>query len=385
MKNTYALIQDYFFNSAYSFTLFGLYAVTVAPFINNFIEFGEPNAFVGLFGLAVLIAEFFALKYKIKVIRVRTQLKRLEFKKRTGIDVIPTITPGVLFGLFTRLVFHVIIIMICMSSLGFDCDERKMSPAGVLAIMGGFLLEIGGITYFFIKQDIYTDIPDSKKLFREEVKEDNEWAKANLINELNKYSHKKEVTANIILQIFSCMLFSTFWQYINTNGIETLITLHRLNSGAIGTFILLFPVMVATIIVGLRPMQIAYWIESSLLAFSSHEKKKNWIIYLTVGVFACAPTIIKYFEIFILRIPGSATAEFPEYLEYLITFALFVSVLWIELRMLKSKEPETVPTLLNQQSVENMIAEIIDGQNRNIGTQKVKLIPHRRKMLHKKA
>jgi uncharacterized membrane protein YciS (DUF1049 family) len=361
--------------------------VTVAPFINNFIEFGEPNTFVGLFGFTVLIAEFFALKYKIKIIRVRTQLKRLEYKKQTGIDVIPTITPSVLFGLFTRLVFHVILIMICMSSLGFECDERHMSPAGVFAIMGGFLLEIGGITYFFIKQDIYTDIPESKKLFRAEVKEDNDWAAENLLNELNKYSYKKEFAANIILQIFSCMLFTTFWQYLNTNGIDRIISIYEHDSGAmgaIGTLFIMVPVMVATIIVGLRPMQIAYWIESSLQAFSSKEKTKNWIIFSTVGVFACAPTIIKYFEIFIFRIPGSATPDFPEYLQYFISFVLFIAVLMIELKMLEKKDKaNTETTPLTPQSVESMIRDIVDGQNNHVEKQTVRFTPNKERISKK--
>jgi uncharacterized membrane protein YciS (DUF1049 family) len=338
LKNTYAFIQNYFLNSAYSFALFGVYSLTLAPIINNFIEFGEPNSFVAIFGFTMLIAEFIALKFKLKIIRARTQLKRIEYKKQTGIDVIPTISPGVLFGFFSRLVFHVIIIMICMSALGYVCNEKDMSEEGVIAIMTGFCLEMAGLIYLFMKFDIYTDIPFRKKAFMAEIEEDDEWAIANLSKEINEYSYKKELAANIVLQIFSCMLFTTFWQYLNVNGIDTLLSLYHIKAGAIATFVLLFPIMVATIIIGLRPMQIALWIEASLQAFSLKEKRKNWIIFLTVGVFACAPTIIKYFEIFIFRTGDISSNAFPEYVQYILSLVLFLVILTVEIRMLEKKD-----------------------------------------------
>lgn len=350
LKHTIPLIQNYFLNSAYSFSLFGVYALTIAPFINNFIELGEPNAFIGIFGFSMLIAEFFALKFKLKIIRVRTQLKRIEYKKKTGIDVIPSVTAGVLFGFFSRLIFHVIIIMISMSSFGFDCSERLMSPQGVIAVMGGFLLEITAIIYFFMKLDIYTDIPLTKKQFLAEIKEDNEWAAVNLERELSEYSARKEMLANIILQIFSCMLFSSCWQLINQNGIQSLISLYNHHIGSISAFMLLFPIMFATIVIALRPMHIAHWIETSLQAFSSKEKKKNWVIFLTVGIFACAPTIIKYFELFIFN-NGDVSTTFPEYIEYLITFALFIIILAIEIRWLEKAEVQEEVLVPIKQSV----------------------------------
>lgn len=384
MKHTYSLIHNYFLNSAYSFALFGVYAVTVAPFINNFIEFGKPNAFVGIFGFIILIAEFFALKFKLKIVRARTQLKRIEYKKQTGIDVIPTVTAGVLFGLFSRLVFQVIITMICMSSLGFDCGERKMSPEGVIAIMSVFAFEIGAITYFFMKLDIYTDIPFNKKQFRQEVQEDNEWAAANLTKELNEYSVRKEMIANIILQIFSCMLFSTFWQFINKNGITSLLVLHEDNTGALGAFAYLFPMMFAIIAIGLRPLQIGHWIESSLQAFSSKEKKKNRVIFITVGIFACAPTIIKYLEIFIFNISGSATPDFPEYLQYFISFVLFIVVLAIEIKMLEKNDPAIqAPIIADHTSLNNAIAEMIQEQNKHLEKKVVKLTQKKKRRIEK--
>jgi hypothetical protein len=340
LKNTYAFIQNYFLNSAYSFALFGVYSLTLAPIINNFIEFGEPNFFVGIFGFTVLIAEFIAMRSKLKIVRARTQLKRIEYKKQTGIDVIPSVSPGVLFGFFSRLVFQVIIIMICMSSLGYVCNEKQMSPEGVIAIMLGFFLEITGLMYLVVKFDLYTDIPFRKKAFMAEVKEDDDWAIANLSKEISEYSYKKELAANIVLQIFSCMLFTTFWQYLNVNGIDTLLNLYDSNTGAIATFIILFPVMVATIILGLRPMQIALWIEASLQAFSSKERRKNWIIFITVGIFACAPTIIKYIEIFIFRTGDVSSSAFPEYIQYIISLILFVVILTIEIKMLETKSAD---------------------------------------------
>jgi hypothetical protein len=330
-------IKNYTVHSTYSFALFGIYALTISPIANNFFKFGQPNTFIAVFGFIMLIAEFFALRFKLGVIRLRTQLKRIAYKKETGKDILPTVTSGVLFGFFARLIMHVSIIMVCMSSLGYDCMGGETSGIGVIAVMTGFTLEMAGIIYMFLNYDFYTDFPKTKKAFREEIQEDDEWAKENLTKQLVKYSYKKELAATIVLQVFSCMLFTSCWNIINQTGIQWVIELHfRHHAGAFACFMAVFPIMVVTVIIGLLPMQISYWVETSLQAFTIKEKKKNWIMFITVGIFACAPTIIKFFEIFLFN--SGPTETFPEYGEYLVSLILFIIILVIEIRFFEKKE-----------------------------------------------
>ena len=61
------------------------------------------------------------------------------------------------------------------------------------------------------------------------------------------------------------------------------------------------------------------------------------MILLTVGIFACAPAIIKYLELFIFK-TGDVSTTFPEYVEYIITLALFIMILAIEIRWLEKAE-----------------------------------------------
>lgn len=336
------LIEDYSLNRAYSFALFGIYALTISPIANNFFEFGQPNKFIACFGFIMLIAEFIALKFKLGVIRVRTQLKRIEYRKETGKDIIPTISSGVLFGFFARLVFHVSVIMVCMTSLGYECMGNQSSGVGVTVVMIGFGLEMAGIIYLYINYDFYTDIPSTRIQFRREIKEDDEWAHENLSKKLAEYSYKKETAANIVLHIFSCMLFTSCWHFINQNGIHWLLEFHfHDHSGATAAFFGLFPILFVTVIIGLLPMQISYWIETSMLAFTIKEKKKNWIIFITVGIFVCAPTIIKYFEIFVFHIESPSTS-FPEYAEYLVSLVLFIIILLVEIHFLERNDDPVI-------------------------------------------
>ena len=140
MRANYHIIKNHLLNGVFGYAIFGVYAIAIAPFITQFFDYGEKNIFIGLFGFAMLFAEFFALNFKLKMVRLRSEEKRIAYKKETGIDILPSATPIVFFGLFMRLVFHVAIIMVSMTALGYVATEREMSPEGVIAIMTGFFL-----------------------------------------------------------------------------------------------------------------------------------------------------------------------------------------------------------------------------------------------------
>ena len=63
-KDSYLYIRPYLFNGVFSYSLFGIYALTIAPFVGDFVASGEYNPFLSFFGFGMLVAEFFALKFK---------------------------------------------------------------------------------------------------------------------------------------------------------------------------------------------------------------------------------------------------------------------------------------------------------------------------------
>ena len=163
MKDTSSIIKNYLLNGVFAYAIFGVYALTLAPAITDFFEFGKKDIFIAVFGFTMLFAEFFALNFKLKMIRARSEEKRILFKNETGIDIVPSTSPIVFFGVFMRIVFHVGIIMVCMTALGYDCSERMMSAEGQTAIMIGIFLDLGALVYLYYKSDFYTDPPQNKK------------------------------------------------------------------------------------------------------------------------------------------------------------------------------------------------------------------------------
>ena len=341
-------MREYFLNGASSYALFALYALTISPLVTSLIEFHETTAAVGVFGFAMLIAEFFALKYKLKMIRVRTNLKRIAYKKETGIDILPTITPAVFFGFFLRLVFHVGIVMVSMESFGYPCNEKYMSPQGVIVLMTVLLLEIGGVVYLYFYSDFYTDYTENKKVIREEIAEEEEWIAKHAPSAFTESAYRKELIADFVLQIFSCMIFTSFWSYLNQRGINSLIYLHQDHFSAFGAFLAVFLMMIITVSLLLRPMQIAYWIEDSLQAFTVKDKRKGWLIFATVGIFVCSPSLIKWFNLFIIGSGDTSSKAFPDYVGYLISFFVFVFLMFIEIRMMSGKQEITTEDELDQ-------------------------------------
>jgi hypothetical protein len=330
MKQFYPFIKDYFLNGAWAYSVFALYAVTIAPLMADFADFGNPHIAVGIFGFIMLILEFPALRYKLKMIRIRTNIKRQEYKKATGTDVVPSVSPGVLFSFFARIVFHMGIVMVSLTSLGIPATESYMSTPGLIIVIAVFVADVAGLIYLYFNFDIYTDDPQTKKELREDLNEEETWMSKYAVNLNPENARQKELLADLVLQIYCCMLFTAFWKMINQRAIETLFDCLKDKEGAGMAAFELIPILVVTIAVALRPMQPAYWIENSLQAFTINEKRRTWMIFGILGVFVFIPTISKYYQIFISN-DLSSNSAFPEYVRYIFPFILFLLILGIDL------------------------------------------------------
>lgn len=342
MKGTYFIIRNYLLNGVFAYAIFGVYALTLAPIITDFFEFGQKNMFIAVFGFIMLFAEFFALNFKLKMVRIRSEEKRILFKKETGKDVVPSTHPIVFFGVFMRIAFHVGIIMVCMTALGYDCSERIMSPQGQIAIMTGILLDIGALIYLYYNSDFYTDPPQNKKTLREEIKECNDWYNANK-NLLNSAKHSRmEIICDIILHIYALMLFTSFWKLINETAIGTIHEMILDDRTGFESVVLLFFMLFMVVMIGLMPMRIAYWIEDSMRAYTKKEKMGSWIAFFTVAVFTCSPAIFEFIKIYVIGIRDLSDQPIPYYVGYIMSIILFLILLIIQIILFRNKSREEI-------------------------------------------
>ena len=82
LEQNYETISHYILNGAYAYALYGFYAVTISPLVINVLEKHEPTLFIAILGFVVLIAEFFALNFKLKMVRIRAHEKQRLLKKQ---------------------------------------------------------------------------------------------------------------------------------------------------------------------------------------------------------------------------------------------------------------------------------------------------------------
>jgi len=338
MREAFNFIRNYLLNGMHAYALFGIYALTISPFVTRFIDFGQRSTFVAIFGFVMLIAEFFALNFKLKMIKMRSEQKRIAYKKETGKDIIPSVGIGVFFGFCMRLVFHAAIIMVSMTALGYPCTERLMSIQGQIVLVVWIFADILAFGYMFVNTGFYTDTPQNRKELIEDLKEDEDWDKANSKLATDVKYFRREIIADIVLQIYTLMLFTCFWKYINDIGIDMLRDSLKAGENPIEAAFRLFPMLFVMIILGLMPMRIAYWIEDSMEAFSKRDKLGMRIVFVIVAIFSCSPAIIKFISLFILRQLDHPDTSSGGYLGYVLSFVLFMILLIMQILLFGKKE-----------------------------------------------
>ncbi len=330
-KDSYLYIRPYLFNGVFSYSLFGIYALTIAPFVGDFVASGEYNPFLSFFGFGMLVAEFFALKFKLKMIRVRAGQRRILHKEKTGINLLPNTNKFVLFEFFLRLLFRVPIAMVCMTALGYTANEKKMSGEGVFVIMLVLVADIAGLTYLYLKSDFYTDPPMSKRELQKELSEDDVWDKANGHLVTSEKHMKLELLSDVVLHVYSIMVYTALWSYLNAYGIARLNSIVFIEyADPVSSAFDVFPMLFIMCVLALIPLRIAYWIEDSLMAFTWLEKFELFATFIIIALFTCSPTIWHFVSIFYLK-ENKRLDEAPTDMGDWGAVALFLSLLLLRL------------------------------------------------------
>jgi hypothetical protein len=202
-----------------------------------------------------------------------------------------------------------------------------------------------GFAYIYLKRDIYTDEPINEREFKKEVKEDEKWYDANVKTIVSLPYIKLEMLSDFILQIYALMLFSSFWEFINRAAIQRLhdevnrdffdhhskiikiidpANFHTNTGAGLGILLLLF----ITVMIGLMPIRIAYWVEDSMTAFTKKETLVMWTIFAIAAIYTCSPFLTEYIAMTKFDAPPHSV---PDYVSYIIAISFFLTLLLLQL------------------------------------------------------
>lgn len=319
----------------YAYALFGLYSLTISPLVTRFINYGEPNALVGIFGFVILIAEMIALHFKLKMIRIRTEESRIAFFDSTGIDYIPYPGKIVIFGLFARMILRLAVLMVSITALGFPATEAEMSIVGLFVVSLGFFLDMCGLIYIYVNTGIEREVPEDQAQYRLDEKEAREWNRINIpLASTTKYFWK-EFIADIILNIYALMLFTVLWKFINDFCIDLLRQDFNEDISWLGAASDLFPLLFILAFVILMPTRVAYWIEDGMMAFIRREKMAMWSIFILASVYAFAPAFIEFFSIYFIRDVSILKFFHSDLINVFLSCTFIVLIILVKLSLVK--------------------------------------------------
>ncbi len=280
-------------NGINAYALFALYAITIAPSIGGFIEKGGKNYLIAIFGMLLLVLEYYALKFKLFMVRIRAEQRLVELEKEFGDNII--INPGkfLAFWLFIRLIYRMCILLMVATALGFKFSEKHMSGAGLIIIVVGFGIEVYGLIKTYLESGIYKDQILKSDLYFE--KQDREkWRNEYLPKSDTMEYISKEFYADIILQVYAVILYSLFWYFVNDAGFRQIRDGIDIGEDSISIGVNIFFMFLFMMCLGLIPIRIAYWIEDSMHALTKKEKYAMSFIFIIAGFYTCLPTVFKY-------------------------------------------------------------------------------------------
>ena len=173
----------------------------------------------------MLVAEFFALNFKLKMVHIRSEKKRIAYKKATGIDIIPRPESACLFRLFYENGLPHCYRHGIYDSLGYFIPAQKWIclPKGVIVLcISFFARDLCGLIYIYFNSGFYVDPAENKREWEEELREADVWDRVHLPLAASAKYYWEELISDIVLQVYAFMLFTSFWKYINQTGMEML-------------------------------------------------------------------------------------------------------------------------------------------------------------------
>lgn len=349
MKGFYSFVKRFLLNGFYAYALFGFYSVTISPFITKFISFGTPDTIVGVFGFLILIAELPAIYFKLKMVRIRKEQRKLAYKNETGESLIPRTAIIIFFGVFMRIALRVVVIMVSSTALGYVSTERLMSPAGLIILIAGIFIDICWLGYIYMTTGFYQYDAYTRDEWIKIKQETKAWNEKYLPLAATPEYYWKELISDFVLQIFGLMVFTAYWTYINSLGMEMINHSYYNGASAFNAAVDVFSMQFFVTAICLMPMRIAYWLEDSIMAVSKKEKYIMWLLYLLVMIYTCIPTILKFLAVYIFKTDNALNFKTTTIMNFTFSLILMFIVLIIQVvvfrKEIRSSQPEPEPEI----------------------------------------
>ena len=284
--------------------LFGIYSLTLAPRLAQFLAFGEPNYFVAFFGFLIYILEVFAFRYKLYVIRLRAEEMRIHIRETTGSErILPRAGAIAWIGFFTRAAFRVGILIISIKALGVSVDGRDSNSSGfafflfIVLIAADFFVAL----YLMFSSNLFNPDYLSKYEAKQEIAEGDVWANQELKKIDNTHIETKELLADIVLQVYSFMLYTGWWDYINRYGIKMTTIDFEDHKSAWSAGVNLFGMLFFMTLIALPSLRLSFWIEKYAMAFTDNEKWRVRGIFILMALVTIGPSLQCYYELYFQR------------------------------------------------------------------------------------
>lgn len=335
----YHILRTYLLNGVYAYAIFGLYALTIAPFMMDFIDYGKKDIAVGLIGLTIYFAEPFAINFKLKMARIRAAIRRKEYFELTGIDVIPIPNQFVYASLILRMALRLAILMVSVTALGIPCTEKEMSSPGIIIIFCGVFVDVVWFIYMNLKTGIYRQEMYYLRDWELQEEEIKKWEKENVpLYDTPKYT-LLEFISDFVLQVYAVMLFSSIMYYMQKQCYKKANALETIGKNAESVLSLL-PWLIMITIIWIVPIRVAYWYEDSMMTFRLREQAASFLIFVVVVATTFVPTLVDvHTELFSNRhsLPLPFT---PEYIHYTLAAILLTVLVIARLIIISPGKPE---------------------------------------------
>jgi hypothetical protein len=292
--NNEIVIKGYHLN-----LMLAIYFFFFAAFLKDSIISGEINYYFGTLGFLIYFLEVKFIKIKTLFVLKRAEKYYLTVIKKHNPDAKQKRIGGFLWYMnFVRFLFRIGIIVISGHLFGLD-EYGKDNGMGWI---GGLVLGVF-IIYELITLMIFMDLSGAMIIKEEDAiknkkKVNDKW---NKMHQNKFWLLRSEGVSDFVLFIYSGMLFTAFWDIMSTEMISEVEGFYSNGHSiyfALAAVISLYSLLCFLAVV---PIRLAYWIEESLMAYSTKQKLALYASFFLVCLSLCYPPLFRIVELYILE------------------------------------------------------------------------------------
>lgn len=276
------------------------YALLLAPLVAGWLKLGETNVIVGILGLGMYVGEYVAFRTKLRMIRIRTELRRRALIKETGGNVAkPAVGGMVLYGVVMRMCFRIAIIVFSFMAFGLSTDGKKDLPVPMMILMLVVVLfEALSLAFVVADSGLFGVTARSERQAERDQRAYDSWMAKQLPLANSEIYYRQELLADLLLQLYTFVAYTAIWDSLNKEGVLFVMDAGKSHEPA-GTvaLVLLFMFTVMTLFF-LVPIRLTYWLEQFAGAYT---KKQRWLVrgsFVLAAIAGCVPVIAAYVRAF---------------------------------------------------------------------------------------